>query len=379
MTTTQNRITKKVHNSYIVWFEESNQWVYFEKPAYYIYCLHIKNLPVNSICIKTQKKYKLKEELTAIFVTDLIERIKKLSNPGENSDQPDSGLKFTGTDPIQFHSTHTYKINNQLIKIWFQTPLLGYYIHPVFQFLEIKTTESDSYAEFEVFNYNQNFILRLRKETEKTWIFKEINGLKRKLFIEISNIIYNKEEKEWMTFLHASAVSNQNQTILFSSASGSGKSTLSALLYKNGYKMVSDDFVLLDASMKKAFPFPAAISIKETAFHLFPNESFADLHYQGLRNKSVQYLNPGVSGKDWYKAHKIKSVIFVNYNPQVAFKLSVIPVPEALKLFFEQATISGTYENSLRFINWFMKTECFTLEYSDNEQAIKEISNLFLN
>lgn len=377
MTTPYKRITKKIDNSYLVWFEESNQWVYLEEPAYFVFRLYQDNLSKNAIFLKTSKKYNLEKEAAKNFVNEIIEGLDKLSVNGEVADEHYDILNLSEKKSIHHHYSHTYNINHKVIKIWYETPLQGYYIHTVFQHLEVNPGEKKSTIEFEIFNYEQNYTLRLRNQPGKCRSFEEIGRLRRQLYIEISNVIYDKEEKDWMSFLHASAVSNGIQTILFSSASGSGKSTLAALLYEKGFQIVSDDFVPLDSALKRAFPFPAAISIKEKAFAMFPHEKFTELRYQELNNKSVKFLNPGISGKDWYKAYKVKKIIFINYNPLVKFKFSLVPLPEALRLFYEQAFMSASYENARRFINWFAKMERYKLEYSDNEQAIKQIMELF--
>jgi hypothetical protein len=377
MTAHYRSITKKIKTSHLVWFEQTNQWVNFEKPAYFVYKLFRKGQSSNLISHKASKKYGLTEEIALTFVNDIVQKIQKLLEFNVLPVDPFGELLLPPHSSIKFPFCHTYIINGKFIKVWLETALLGYYIHPVFQQLEVQTDLKNLLVEFEIFSFEQKTILRIKNNPEKFWSFDESPALKRRLFIEISNAIYSKDEKDWMSFLHASAVTNGKETILFSSASGSGKSTLSALLFETGLQMVSDDFVPIDSLNKRAFPFPAAISVKEKAFALFPAEKLMDLKYQNLKNKSVKFLNPSVTGRDWYKAKRVKKIVFVSYNPDVSFKISQLALPDALRMFYEQASMTGSYENTKKFIDWFVKVNCYELVYSDNRKAIKKIKDLF--
>ena len=65
--------------------------------------------------------------------------------------------------------------------------------------------------------------------------------------------------------LHASSVERDGRALLMTGASGSGKSTLAAMLGEHGWRLMGDEFALLDPSSGRLYPFPRAISLKNEA------------------------------------------------------------------------------------------------------------------
>ncbi|MBL0923516.1 MAG: HprK-related kinase A [Sphingomonadaceae bacterium] len=65
--------------------------------------------------------------------------------------------------------------------------------------------------------------------------------------------------------LHASAVEKNGRAVIMTGASGSGKSTLAAMLGCRGWRLMGDEFVLLDPVTGELAPFPRLISLKNEA------------------------------------------------------------------------------------------------------------------
>lgn len=65
--------------------------------------------------------------------------------------------------------------------------------------------------------------------------------------------------------IHASAVERGGQAVIMPGDSGSGKSTLAALLGENGWRLLADEFVMIDMASGMILPFPRAISLKNSA------------------------------------------------------------------------------------------------------------------
>ncbi len=65
--------------------------------------------------------------------------------------------------------------------------------------------------------------------------------------------------------IHASAVERGGQAVILPGDSGSGKSTLAALLGENGWRLLADEFVMIDMANGTILPFPRAISLKNSA------------------------------------------------------------------------------------------------------------------
>jgi HprK-related kinase A len=62
--------------------------------------------------------------------------------------------------------------------------------------------------------------------------------------------------------LHAASVERNGRALIITGLSGSGKSTLAALLGERGWRLMGDEFALLDLVDGSLHPFPRAISLK---------------------------------------------------------------------------------------------------------------------
>lgn len=65
--------------------------------------------------------------------------------------------------------------------------------------------------------------------------------------------------------LHASAVEKDGRALLMTGESGAGKSTLAALLMARGWRLMGDEFALLDPATGMLHGFPRLISLKNEA------------------------------------------------------------------------------------------------------------------
>jgi HprK-related kinase A len=65
--------------------------------------------------------------------------------------------------------------------------------------------------------------------------------------------------------LHAAAVERDGRAIIMTGESGAGKSTLAALLQARGWRLMADEFVLVEPGTGLIHPFPRPISLKNAA------------------------------------------------------------------------------------------------------------------
>jgi HprK-related kinase A len=68
--------------------------------------------------------------------------------------------------------------------------------------------------------------------------------------------------------LHASGVERDGLALLMTGESGAGKSTLAALLGERGWRLLGDEFALLDPESGLLHPFPRAVSLKNESIGL---------------------------------------------------------------------------------------------------------------
>ena len=370
----QKRITKKINNAYIVWFGESNHWMQLEEPAWFIYRNYNSGVKTETISQKFSKRYHLNIDESIVFVRDIIIELDKLSSDTILSQENLSIEQFES--PAKFFSRHTYKINQKILAISFESRLLEYMIHPSLAHLEI-IKKTKPHFILEIFSLSASSILKI---AGKAWAEVDVNSLKRRLFIEITGLLYGKSDKDWLSFVHGSAVSNQDEAIILSTACGSGKSTLAALLCKEGLKLLSDDFVAIDARFCKAYPFPAALSVKDGSFPVLQPlynqlENSETFHFKNT-NKTVKYLR-FPDEDSFYKPLPVRILVFVKYNPAKPFSFRKVPTLEAFRRFNEEAWVSHLPANARKFIKWFPGLKCYELEFSDNKRAVKVILGLF--
>lgn len=65
--------------------------------------------------------------------------------------------------------------------------------------------------------------------------------------------------------LHAATVERGGKALILTGESGSGKSTMSAVLMARGWRLLGDEFALIDVATGLAHPFPRPISLKNHA------------------------------------------------------------------------------------------------------------------
>jgi HprK-related kinase A len=95
--------------------------------------------------------------------------------------------------------------------------------------------------------------------------------------------------------LHAATVERDGRALLMTGASGAGKSTLAALLGEHGWRLMGDEFALLDLENGLLHPFPRAISLKNQAIYVMEEIAGADRLGPWLRNTpkgTIRHLRP---------------------------------------------------------------------------------------
>lgn len=72
--------------------------------------------------------------------------------------------------------------------------------------------------------------------------------------------------------LHASSVEKDGRVLVMTGESGSGKSTLAAQLGERGWRLMGDEFALLDLFTGQIMPFPRLVSLKNRAIAVMAGE-----------------------------------------------------------------------------------------------------------
>jgi HprK-related kinase A len=95
--------------------------------------------------------------------------------------------------------------------------------------------------------------------------------------------------------LHASTVERDGRALLMTGLSGAGKSTLAALLAARGWRLMGDEFALLDPTTGLVHAFPRLVSLKNEAIdvvrHKLPQARFGPL-LAGTPKGDIRHLVP---------------------------------------------------------------------------------------
>ena len=98
--------------------------------------------------------------------------------------------------------------------------------------------------------------------------------------------------------LHAASVEKNGRALILTGESGAGKSTLAAMLGERGWRLMGDEFALLDLADGRLRAFPRAISLKNGAIRVMESEVAADRfgpRLDGTPKGEIRHLRPNAA------------------------------------------------------------------------------------
>ena len=283
------------------------------------------------------------------------------------------------SDPIKpCQLINYYSFNNTIIKVGFDSEETKSLIHQKYRHLLINHVNSYD-VEYAIFNSGDTLFIYKNNQIVGSWDSTQLHEFQGKFSMELICSFYNKTEHDWMGVFHASTISKNNRSIMFTGDSGNGKSTLVSILMANGYNVIADDFSPVLRTDFKTYCFPSAISIKEKSYNLieqlYPElKSFNEYYINELKG-NVKYLPP-ISKET---SANCSSVIWVKYTEGKESSMKKVSIQDALKKILPDAWISNKEVNANAFLKWIEKTAFYELNYSDNNQLIDIINSCFLD
>ncbi|SHF30420.1 hypothetical protein SAMN05444274_104356 [Mariniphaga anaerophila] len=372
-------VKKKVGESYLIWFQNSNLFFYLQEPAWYVFNRIVNRHKVETIAEKFAARYSVSYDESLTFVTDIRKKAEEMNLPFSGKRYFETHKKEIIQHSFKPYSEHCYSMFNKVVKFSFETLELERFIHPMAEHLKAEHPPEAKFL-FELFTHNGTIILRVNNVLKGSWTKNESEFVKGRVFVELINILHNKTEADWLMTVHASAISNGKKTILFSASPGSGKTTFAALLKANGYQIISDDFVPIEQNSFNAYPLPLAMSVKEGSVDLlknyFPELKTAPSVDMGPKKK-VRYLPVG--NEIIEMTFPVNEFIFIKYDKTVDFRLEKIEPVEALKTLLDEAWIPASPKNIEVFLEKILNISYYSLTYSDNQKALNAITGLFNN
>lgn len=183
--------------------------------------------------------------------------------------------------------------------------------------------------------------------------------------------------------LHASSVERDGRALLMTGMSGSGKSTLSALLGEQGWRLLGDEFALLDPDSGDLHPFPRAISLKNGAIPVM--EALAGTGrmgpiLSGTPKGRLRHLRPRAEAVTrMAEPARPALILFPRYGGEYAGETRDVGAAE---LFVRLTQASTNYvalgERGFSALSKLVAdTPAFAIDYPDNATALALVDTLW--
>lgn len=376
----QKVIAKKIGGARIAWFENSDSWVQFEEPAWFVYECGKNGKDPSAITRECSRKYKLPGSQCEEFVAAVRERISQLSGtvPAHRGKELSTVSPRPGQEP---YSSKSYRLGDSAFTIHYHNRTLEHYMHPPFAHLADGEGPGINVNEFHLYEQEGKKFLQVLPGG-KVRGDAAYGNLKRQLHIEIANLIHRRRSGDWMSYVHASAVCDGEKTILLASGSGSGKSTLATLMQTRGLTLFSDDFVPVEAGSGRVFPFPAALSIKRDARPVIeafdPSLLYGAYTPYQREDPPLWFVPPQRTPEGLTLSGKVQAIVFLKYDPRAGCNYTPLDRVNAFKLFHENARVTRNPEQVSLFMDWLPEIPCGKLVYGNTEAGMDQIENLLI-
>lgn len=181
--------------------------------------------------------------------------------------------------------------------------------------------------------------------------------------------------------LHASSVERDGRALVMTGVSGSGKSTLAALLSARGWRLMGDEFALLDPATGLLHAFPRLVSLKNASIAAveaaLPNARFGPL-MEGTPKGDIRHLVPEASAIARMAEPAVPALILF---PSFGFATDerVVPPSEA----FVRLTQASTNYTALGECGFTALTalvggvRSVAIDYPDADVALRQVEALW--
>ncbi len=180
--------------------------------------------------------------------------------------------------------------------------------------------------------------------------------------------------------LHAGAVALEDRAVLMAAPPGHGKSTLTAALMLAGFRLLSDEFGVLDSDRAVLLPMLKPIALKNASIDLIEASAPGRLgpRFAGTRKGVVAHLPPDpIALQAGRRAARPAVVLFPAYRPGAALQAIPEERHEAFARLafnsFNYPVLGATAFHALAdLVN---ACACYRLVYGDVDQAVDWLRN----
>lgn len=181
--------------------------------------------------------------------------------------------------------------------------------------------------------------------------------------------------------IHAASVERDGRALVMTGASGSGKSTLAAMLGERGWRLMGDEFALIDLDDGSIHPFPRAVSLKNQSIALMERivaeDRFGPLLLDTPKG-NIRHLRPRADAVAKMKTAAVPALLLF---PRFGAPTDVRPVGAA-EVFVRLTQASTNYvalgEPAFEALSRFALTvPAKAIDYPDTDAAIDRVERLW--
>lgn len=181
--------------------------------------------------------------------------------------------------------------------------------------------------------------------------------------------------------LHASVVERDGRALVMTGISGAGKSTLAALLGARGWRLMGDEFALLDPETGLIHAFPRLISLKNEAIGVAERAvaggRFGPL-LAGTPKGDIRHLVPNDAAIAAMDASAMPAVLLFPRFGFAAAERDVAPSEVFVRLTQASTNYVALGERGFDALTRFVKTvPARAIDYPDTESAIAQVEALW--
>lgn len=181
--------------------------------------------------------------------------------------------------------------------------------------------------------------------------------------------------------LHASVVERDGRALLMAGESGAGKSTLAAMLAARGWRLMGDEFALIDPATGLVHAFPRLISLKNAAIGVMetalPQARFGPL-LAGTPKGDIRHLVPDARAIAAMNQPARPALLLF---PRFGFEAATRPVGPG-EVFVRLTQASTNYvamgERGFDALSGLVATlSSWAVDYPDTDAAIDQVETLW--
>jgi hypothetical protein len=183
--------------------------------------------------------------------------------------------------------------------------------------------------------------------------------------------------------VHAAVVERNGRALLVSGESGAGKSTLCAALVLVGWRLLSDEFALIDPERGTLSPLPRPVSLKNASIDIIRQRGGPNVVYgpEGVDIEDARFVHmkpPVSSVRRASEPAAPRIVIFPRWRPGVSTSLTPVRRADVLLRLADQS-FNYNYLGVRGFnaiADLARHVEGYELEYSDLDDVLPRLAGL---